>query len=45
MHSTSLYQAYEPCYKELTEIGGLSFQYNQMYSLSKALGSYIAYEF
>ena len=35
MHTTSLYQAYEPCYKELTEIGGLSFQYNQMYSLSK----------
>ena len=36
MHSTSqLYQAYEPCYNELTEIGGLSFQYNQMYSLSK----------
>ena len=35
MHSTALYQAYEPCYKELTGIGGLSFQYNQMYSLSK----------
>ena len=35
MLSTNIYQSYEPCYEDLLEIGGLSFQYNQMYSLSK----------
>ena len=31
----SLYSHYVPCYEEIAKVGGTSYSYNQMYSLSK----------
>ena len=31
----SLFQAYVPCYEDIEKVGGTSYSYNQMYSLSK----------
>ena len=38
MHSLHLYQSYTPCFEQIMAVGGersSTYQYNQMYSLSK----------